>query len=354
MPLSGLYGFGVGVRNLMFKAKILKRRRFDIPVIVVGNIAVGGTGKTPHTEYIIALLKKRYKVGVISRGYGRKTSGFIKLDGDSVPEQVGDEPYQMFRKYSDDRTVFAVCEDRCTGIDRLRKLHPDIEVIILDDAFQHRYVRPDVSIVLTEFGRPAFYDHLLPYGRLREPMSAMEDADMVVVTKCPPEVRPIEYRIFKNKLELFPYQRLFFSSFAYRPPVPLYPEDATEKLNLSYLCPSDTILAVAGIGNPRPFIKYLKQTRAKVGVKLFGDHHNFSRDDMNSIARKFADLAGNGKFIITTEKDAVRIMNNPDVPAELRKVMYYLPVEVVFDDSYNKEETFDQALLALTRNARKV
>jgi len=352
LPLSSLYGIGVGTRNLLFKAKILGRRKFDIPVIVVGNIAVGGTGKTPHTEYIVSLLKKKYAVGVISRGYGRKTHGFIQLSDESVPEQVGDEPYQMYSKYADDRTFFAVCENRCVGIDSLRHLHPEIEVIVLDDAYQHRYVDPDVSIVLTEFGRPAFYDHLLPYGRLREPLSAIEEADIVIVTKCPPSVRPIEYRIFKNKLELYPFQKLFFSRFLYKEPVPVFPECASYKPNLMFLGASDIILAVAGIGNPRPFVSYLKQYGAKVAVRLFGDHHNFSGQELRNIVEKLDSLRGNNKIVITTEKDAVRIRNNQDVPQALKEVLFYLPVEVVFDDSYNKAETFNRVLLELTANAR--
>lgn len=352
LPLSGLYGFGVRTRDLMFKTGILKRKKFDIPVIVVGNIAVGGTGKTPHTEYIIALLRKKYNVGVISRGYGRKTSGFIEITPDSTPREVGDEPYQMYRKYSGENVFFAVCEDRCVGIDTLCRLHPEIGIIVLDDAFQHRYVDPDVAIVLTEFGRPAFYDHLLPYGRLREPVSAIGEADIVIVTKCPPKVRPIEYRIFKNNLKLYPYQKLFFSSFDYKEPQPVFPGSTNYHPMLRYLGKQDVILAVAGIGNPRPFLKYLKQTGAQVFAKLFSDHHDFTRDDILSIEEKFNTLQGSNRIIMTTEKDAVRLRNNPDVPESLRRSMFYLPIEVRFDDSYNREETFDKALMALTANSK--
>lgn len=348
LPLSGLYGFGVGARGMMFKTKIFKRRKFDIPVIVVGNIAVGGTGKTPHSEYIIALLKKKYVVGVISRGYGRKTSGFIAADSKSTPETIGDEPYQMYRKFADDRTFFAVCEDRCVGIDTLRELHPEIDVIVLDDAYQHRYVNPDISIVLTEFGRPAFNDTLLPYGRLREPMSAMKEADIVVVTKCPDNIRPIDYRIFKNKLELFPFQKLFFSSFRYRQPVPVFPNRTSMSFDLRSLGENDTILAVAGIGNPRPFLKYLRGFRFKVGVRLFNDHHNFGENDINAIIDKFNSMPGKRKVIITTEKDAVRMFNNEHIPEEMKKVLFYLPIEVVFDDEYSKDETFNSLLLSMT------
>lgn len=351
-PLSGLYALGVGTRNLMFKTKVLKRRKFDIPVIVVGNIAVGGTGKTPHTEYIIALLKKKYNVGVISRGYGRKTSGFIELTGESTPREVGDEPYQMYHKYADSKTFFAVSEDRCKGIDTLCALHPEINVIILDDAYQHRYVDPDVSVVLTEFGRPAFYDHLLPYGRLREPLSAIEDADIVIVTKCPPSVRPIEYRIFKSNLRLYPFQKLFFSSFVYKDPRPVFPETTNIHPMLNYLGKQDVILAVAGIGNPRPFISYLKHTGAQVAVKLFDDHHDFDASDMKAIENKFNSLKGDNKIIITTEKDAVRIMNNPDVPKSIKPYLFYLPIEVKFDERYSKDEPFNDVLMALTANSK--
>lgn len=209
LPLSKLYGLGIAVRNLMFKWHILKQKEFQVPVIVVGNISAGGTGKTPHTEYIITLLQYKYHIGMLSRGYKRSTKGFVLATRRSTPLDIGDEPYQIYQKFGRDITV-AVCEDRCHGIEEMLRLDPRINLIVLDDAFQHRYVKPTLSIVLTEFNNPVFYDKLLPLGRLREPQSAIYRADMVIVTKCPDQLNPLEYRIFKNNLKLFPFQKFFF------------------------------------------------------------------------------------------------------------------------------------------------
>lgn len=326
----------------MFKWGLLKRHAFKVPVIVVGNISVGGTGKTPHTEYIISLLKLTRHVGVLSRGYGRNTKGFIHLTRNSTPADVGDEPYQMYRKYGDG-TMFAVCENRVAGIEEMLRLDPDIDVIVLDDAFQHRYVKPSMSVVLTEFHRPFFLDHLLPYGRLREPASAMENADVVIVTKCPDQIKPLEQRIFKTNLKLYPYQRLYFSHFVYRQPVPLFPEETNYRPTLEYLSPDDSILSISGIANPRPFVTYLRGFKAKVKVKLFPDHHNFTRKDLEMIEEKFKSMKGVNKLIITTEKDAVRLINNPYFPSRLRKYIYYLPVAVKVDPA--DEGTFDELIL---------
>ncbi len=348
-PLSKLFGIGVELRNLLFKWHILKQHIFPVPVIVVGNIAVGGTGKTPHAEYIIGLLKTRYHVGVLSRGYRRSTKGYIPVTDRSTPLDVGDEPYQMFHKYSGDDTFFAVCEDRCKGIRRMLADDNKIDLIVLDDAYQHRYVKPTVSIVLTEFNRPAFFDHLMPYGRLREPAYALERAEIVVVTKCPEKLKPLEYRIFKNNLKLFHYQKLFFSRFVYREPVPLFPNDAMSRPSMPYLGADTTILAIPGIANPRPFVNYLKRFRANVKVKVYPDHHNFSRKDLEMIASRFKSIDAPNKFIITTEKDAVRLLNNPYFPIELRPYIFFIPIVVEFESQNG--ETFDQTLLTLVRNS---
>lgn len=348
-PASRLYGFGVAVRNLMFKWGFLKSRQFPVPVIVVGNIAVGGTGKTPHAEYIIAMLKRRYHVGILSRGYRRATKGFVPVTSQSTPLDVGDEPYQMYHKLADSDTFFAVCENRCEGIERMLQADPKINVIVLDDAFQHRYVKPAVAVVLTEFGRPVFYDHLLPYGRLREPVDALDRADMVIVTKCPEQLKPLEYRIFKNNLKLFHYQKLFFSRFVYREPRPLFPDSTMTAPVLQYLEPGDALMALTGIANPKPFTAYLRRFKPSVKKLNFPDHHNFSRSDMERIAGQFKALEGRSKYIITTEKDAVRLINNPYFPIELRPYIFFVPIEVQFED--RGTDSFDDTLMKLIRNA---
>ena len=340
LPLSKLYGLGMGMRNLMFKWGVLKQREFGVPVVVVGNIAVGGTGKTPHTEYVLDLLKFKYHIGMLSRGYKRKTKGFVLATRKSTPDDIGDEPFQIYKKFGRDVTV-AVCEDRCVGIEELLRIDPKINLIVLDDVFQHSFVKPTVSVVLTEFGNPLFYDKLLPYGRLREPANAIYRADMVVVTKCPPQLKALEYRIFKNNLKLFPYQKLFFSTFDYGSLVPVFPDEAPAPPHLSWLTAADSVMVIAGIANPKPFVRYVKSFAAKVKVKGYPDHHNFSKRDMEVIGRLFGQLPGDRRLIVTTEKDAVRLASHPYFPQELKSRIYYLPVKVKFDphnvDSFDGE-----------------
>lgn len=340
LPLSKIYGFAVGVRNLMFKWHILKQREFPVPVVVVGNISAGGTGKTPHTEYVIDLLRYKYHIGMLSRGYKRKTKGFVLATSRSTPLDIGDEPYQIYQKFGRDISV-AVCEDRCTGIEELLRLDPRINLIVLDDAFQHRYVKPTVSIVLTEFNNPVFFDKLLPLGRLREPAKAIYRADMVVVTKCPPQLKAIEYRIFKNNLKLFPYQKLFFSRFNYTSLRPLFPDIRKDAPHMSWLGQDDTVLVLSGIANPKPLVRYLKEFKASIKVKVFPDHHNFNRKDLDAITKRFNELEGKQKIIVTTEKDAVRLINNPYFPHQLKPHIFYQPIDVTFDpmnvDSFDLE-----------------
>lgn len=340
LPLSKIYGFAVGVRNLMFKWHILKQREFPLPVVVVGNISAGGTGKTPHTEYVIDLLRYKYHIGMLSRGYKRKTKGFVLATSRSTPLDIGDEPYQIYQKFGRDISV-AVCEDRCIGIEELLRLDPRINLIVLDDAFQHRYVKPTVSIVLTEFNNPVFFDKLLPLGRLREPAKAIYRADMVVVTKCPPQLKAIEYRIFKNNLKLFPYQKLFFSRFNYTSLRPLFPDIRKDAPHMSWLGQDDTVLVLSGIANPKPLVRYLKGFKASIKVKVFPDHHNFNRKDLDAITKRFNELEGKQKIIVTTEKDAVRLINNPYFPHQLKPHIFYQPVDVTFDpmnvDSFDLE-----------------
>lgn len=331
LPLSVLYRAVVGMRNLFFKWGIFKQQEFDIPVIVIGNLAVGGTGKTPHTELVVDMLRSRYNIAVLSRGYKRATKGFVLATPRSTPTDIGDEPYQIYHKFGCEIPV-AVCESRVKGIKEIQRLLPDVNLVILDDAFQHRYIKPTVSIVLTEFDRPAYADKMLPLGHLREPFKSINRADIVVVTKCPTEVRPIDYRIRAEKLGLMPFQKLFFSSFKYQPLSPVFPEAVKNSENIlqpEQLDNEDSILALSGIANPRPFIRWLKRSRAKVKSKSFPDHHNFQRRDLDLIQRLYAKLPGKGRrYIVTTEKDAVRLANNPYYPAELQAVTFYQPITV--------------------------
>lgn len=349
-PAAALFGLGVWVRDMMFAGGVLKSRQFDIPVICVGNIAVGGTGKTPHVEHLVKLLRASYKVGVLSRGYGRKTKGFIHIGKDANPVMVGDEPYQMFRKFGED-VMFAVCENRVEGIERMRKINPDLQLILLDDAFQHRYVKPSTSIVLTEFSRPLFFDHLMPHGRLREPASALSRCDMVIVTKCPFRLKPIEYRIFKDKLNLCPYQHLFFSHLIYTHPRPLFAEVAREHITMENLTDRDAALCVTAIANPRPFVTFLRRHKAVVKMKSYPDHHYFSKSDYDDIRRRFDELRGNRRFIFVTEKDAVKIINDVNFPESLKPYIYFIPVEVTIEP--DDDTTFEQEILKSVAQFKK-
>lgn len=329
LPCSKAYGAVTYVRNKLFDFNIFPSHEFSVPVIVVGNIAVGGTGKTPHVEYLVEALRLNYHVAVVSRGYKRQTKGFVLATPYSKPSDLGDEAYQIYRKF-DCKVTVAVGEDRVKAINEVLRLDPDVNLVILDDAFQHRYVRPALSIVLTESTNPVYEDRMLPYGRLRESVTALNRADMVIVTKCSEAMKDIDYRIFIRNLGLFPYQKLFFSRYAYQNLVPLFPDNTESVPALEWMTPADSVLAVAGIGNPRPFVRYLKSFNPRVRVNIFSDHHNFSRRDMELLRQRFATMKGQNRILVTTEKDAVRMAANPYFPPELRAHTYYLPVRVEF------------------------
>lgn len=352
-PLSLAYGAITATRNKMFDYGVLQQRAFDIPVVVVGNIAVGGTGKTPHTEYLVELLRNKYHIAVISRGYNRRTKGFQLASAESTARQIGDEPYQIYRKFADTGVVVAVCEDRCEGIDRVRELHPEINLIILDDAFQHRYVKPTVSIVLTEHSRPVYEDEMLPAGRLREGSGALRRADIVVVTKCPDEMKQIDYRIFTKNMGLEPWQKLFFSKYVYDTLTPLFPDDATWAPDLDTMSAQDTVVAIAGVANPRPFIKHLRTSQAKIRGLLFGDHHNFTTDDLRMMMEKIKTSPDPSRTIIaTTEKDAMRLRDIPGLPKSLRRRIFYIPITVklipnITDGNQSGSREFAEQLIKL-------
>lgn len=316
------------MRNLMFELKILKEREFDIPTIGVGNLCAGGTGKTPHVEYVAGKLRHGFHLAVLSRGYKRSTSGFIMATKRSTPSDIGDEPYQIYHKFGCEVPV-AVCEDRVTGITELLRIDPRIDLVVLDDSFQHRYVKPTVSILLTEYNRPYFEDTILPYGHLREPRRGAHRADIVVATKCPDKITALDYRIFEENLGLLPFQSLFFSKFMYGKLTPVFPDLAPSvPPSLDWLSQEDMVLAVAGIGNPKPFVRYIKHFKAKVRVNIFPDHHSFSKKDTALLQQRFNTMDAKRKFLITTEKDAVRMINCPYFPHDLKPYVYFLPVQV--------------------------
>jgi tetraacyldisaccharide 4'-kinase len=331
--LSFFYGIAVSLRNELFNLKILFSKEFGLPIISVGNITVGGTGKTPHTEYIAELLETNFKVAILSRGYKRKTRGFYIVEPTSKVRQVGDEPLQIKLKFNG--LTVAVDANRVRGIEKLKVLPNKPDVILLDDAFQHRYVTPGINILLTDYNRLITKDSLLPYGRLREPASNKSRATIIIVTKCPAEIKPIDERIITKELEIKPYQSLFFSKIEYGPLIPVFPADVS--LKSVVLVEGLTILMVTGIANPVSLKEYLKLGSHDIHEMDFPDHHQYTSRDLDRITTKFDSLASGRKIIITTEKDMVRFRDFGTVSETIRKSMYFIPLKISFLNNAGKE-----------------
>ena len=325
LPLSCFYGLAVKFRNALFSMGILKSRAFDVPVIAVGNITAGGSGKTPHVEYLIRLLKDTFHTAVLSRGYKRRSKGFVQATTSTAMPEIGDEPYQMKQKYPD--ITVAVDKNRCHGIDMLVENDKSIDVILLDDAFQHRYVKPGINILLVDYHRLIIYDELLPAGRLREPLSGKDRADIVIVTKCPKNLKPMEYRVVTNAMNLYPYQRLFFTSIDYGALQSLFPE-APKAAALSKLS-NHHVMLLTGIASPRQMTHDLKPLIPQLTPLTFSDHHDFKKKDVERINATFASLP-EPKLIITTEKDATRLSATEGLSKEVRNALYALPIKVCF------------------------
>ena len=323
-PLSWLYGLGVGIRNKLFDWKIFRSEEFDIAIVCVGNLTVGGTGKTPHTEYLIEHLSQKYRVGVLSRGYKRTTKGFVEATAQSSYRKIGDEPRQIKLKFPD--IPVAVCEKRAEGIKKLRKLHPEINLILLDDAFQHRQVEAWVNVVLVDYNRPVTKDHLLPWGRLRDSRQQLKRAQIVVVTKCPATVKPIDLRVMRKELDLYPYQRLYFSQPSQGPLIPLFPEHG-----LSFPRPGSNAIAMAGIAVPSLFFGELGCRYNVVKTLVYPDHYAYKVRDLERL-QKMLSVSPPDTIVVVTEKDAVKLSSRQKIPVSLQKKLWYAPIDVSFLD----------------------
>jgi len=329
LPFSWLYGLIVFFRNKFFDWGIFKQEEFDIPVICIGNLTVGGTGKTPHTEYLVRLLKEKYRIAVLSRGYKRKTKGFILATPDSTCRDLGDEPFQIKQKFPD--ILVAVDADRRRGINRLLSLDTPPEVVILDDAFQHRYVKPSFSIVLSDCYRPIYEDSLLPAGRLREAVSGLNRADTIIITKCPHDIQPIDLRIISHNINAFPFQGLYFTSLAYKGLSAVF-ENENKELPLEYLT-GKHILLVTGIASPKMILKELSKYTDNVESVSYPDHYNFKPKDIKLITDKFEAIDADNKLILVTEKDASRlVLFEGQMDENIKDKLYYLPIEITFVD----------------------
>ena len=351
LPLSWVYGLGVRLRNLLFDMGILKEQAYKIPVIAVGNITVGGTGKTPHVEHLIRLLSDKVGVAVLSRGYKRKSRGFVLADADTPMDMIGDEPFQMKQKYK--HITVAVDKKRTRGIERLTcddGTTPEVDVVLLDDAFQHRYVKPGVNILLVDYHRLIIYDKLLPVGRLREPLKGKNRADIVIVTKCPRELKPMEYRVLTRAMNLYPYQQLYFTTLEYEPLRPVFDEGEIGGLAAPDGLNGQNILLLTGIASPRQLILDLQSRVKSLQSLAFADHHNFRQRDVRRINQAFESLP-QPRCIITTEKDAARLLTVSGLSAEVRKNLFVLPVKIAF--MLEQEEMFNENIIGYVRKNSK-
>ena len=349
LPLSFLYGLGVRIRNMLFDMDILKSRSFTMPVISVGNITVGGAGKTPHVEYLVRLLQDRVRVAVLSRGYKRRTKGYFLAGANVTAREIGDEPYQMYSKYGKNIYV-AVNANRCEGIDRLRydKATSDTDVVLLDDAYQHRYVKPGINILLVDYHRLIVYDKLLPAGCLREPKEGKRRADIVIVTKCPKDLRPMDFRVITKAMDLYPYQKLFFTTLVYKDIKPVFSE--TLNFSLRDLTPEHNILVLTGIASPQHLLLDLQKYTQNITPMSYSDHHHFTPKDIARINNSY-DAMPKKRIIITTEKDAARLINIDGLSDDVRQHMYSLPIEISF--MLEQGEQFDEFILSYVHKNSK-
>jgi len=340
LPLSWLYGVGSDFRNMLFNTGILSSKSYSIPIISVGNITAGGTGKTPHIEYLIRLLSERYRVAVLSRGYKRRSRGYVLAQPDTPMEMIGDEPWQIKEKFP--QAYVAVDTNRRHGIERLMtdQKTRDVQVILLDDAYQHRYVTPGINILLIDYHRMITEDRLLPAGRLRERVSSKIRANMVIVTKCPRNLTPIGYRVVQQSLHLKPYQSLFFSTFKYGNLRKLFTkgEMPLEQIRKD----SMHVLLVTGIGNPQQMEQDMRKFAQYVTPLSYSDHHYFTPQNVEEINNAALKMP-KPMIVVTTEKDAPRLKNMQGFNEVVRDNLYVFPI--VIEILKEKETTLNEQII---------
>ncbi|PWK80604.1 lipid-A-disaccharide kinase [Mucilaginibacter oryzae] len=329
LPLSLLYGLVVRIRNRFYDWGILKSTGFEMPIIVVGNLDVGGAGKSPMTEYLIRLLKSSYKIATLSRGYGRATKGFLMASAQSTASDIGDEPAQFKSKFPD--IGVAVCEKRVAGVEHLKDDH---EVIILDDAYQHRALKPGLSILLFDYSRVNEPRLLLPAGNLREPFAGRKRAGIIIISKCPATLTLLEQGRVIKRIRPYPHQSLFFTSITYLPLQNMAGEPVNQAIDAE-----TTIFLLTGIANPTPLLIHLKKQTQSIIHHNYPDHHRFSLKNISKLAGEFEACTAQKKVIITTEKDAQRL-GEQDLLAEVLKLpVWVLPIGISFLN--NGRQQFD-------------
>jgi tetraacyldisaccharide 4'-kinase len=346
LPFAIIYEIVTRLRNWLFDWKILSSRTFPLPVISVGNLSAGGTGKTPHTEYLIRLLSNDYQIATLSRGYGRKTRGFRIANENDNAGTIGDEPSQFYNKFPE--ITVSTDEKRRRGITSLLNLKPELDLIIMDDAFQHRYVKPGLSILLTDYHKLYSKDYPLPLGTLREARSGARRADLIVVTKTPNVLSPFDRELIVDSLKPKSHQQIFFSFVKYGEIRSVWnPEEVIDTATKF-----SVIILVAGIANPYPLEFELRNRCSDLIVLRYKDHHKYTSVDFEQISRNYSDIYTRNKLLVTTEKDAMRMLD-PEVKEMASQLpFFYVPMEVDFHHS--DKEKFDNTVINYVRtNKRK-
>jgi tetraacyldisaccharide 4'-kinase len=343
-PFSILYGIVGAIRNFLFDKNILKSQSFDMPVISVGNLSFGGTGKTPQVEYLIRLLYGSFRIATLSRGYMRKSKGFAEGHTNSNCAEIGDEPLQYKTKFPE--IVVAVCEDRCEGVKKIMKLDNNINCILLDDAFQHRSIRAGLHILLTEYSKLYYNDFVVPSGTLREFRRGARRADIILITKCPKNISEEKRKQIIGKIRPLEHQQIFFSFIEYSQCTEFGNHAVTKSFDKN-----TSVLLFTGIANTTSLEEFLWENKFETKVMKFPDHHQYSSDDLHKVRESFNNIASANKVIITTEKDAVRIESQ-----ELKEILKELPVyyiPIITDFLPEDKETFNKLIIDYVTNARK-
>jgi len=344
-PISILYSFGVDFRHFLYDIGVFKRYSYRLPIICVGNLNVGGTGKTPMVEYLINFLKENFNISIISRGYKRESKGFREVFLYNKVEEVGDEPLQIKNKFPDIQVI--VCEKRRYAIERVINNKKDKpQIIIMDDGFQHLEVKPNINIIMIDYRNPIYKDFPLPFGTLREKIKYLIDSHIIVVNNAPKDLKPLERRFFISRLNLYNYHKCYFSHIKYKKPIPLFPE-YTNVLKYNFTKMKYNILLVTGIANPTNLINYIKEFSEEIIPLIYPDHHYFSHKDFETIYEKFNSFIEPNKIIITTEKDAIRIKNSKFVGLIKNLPLFYIPIEL--EIGFDEEEDFKNQILDYVR-----
>lgn len=333
-PIALIYGLLVWLRNMLYDAKFFTSISFSVPVITVGNLSTGGTGKTPHVEYLVRLLQYRYRVATMSRGYKRHTQGFLVADSQSNALRIGDEPMQYHMKYPE--LVVSVAEERMIGIPALLQRRPDVDVILLDDAYQHRSVKAGFTILITDFSRPFYKDHILPFGSLRESRSAYKRATVVLVSKCPLNLTVAQAKDIETRIAPLPHQKVFFTGIHYDTPY-----DLVTREEVSFT--GKNVILVCGIARPEPLVTFLKNNSNDVHTLSYKDHHYFVSSDLEEIKTAYENWNVPNKIIVTTEKDAARLHLHFDKLRDWGIQIAVLPIAIKV--LLGKDTEFDEAVL---------